>query len=71
MMEAFITYGVAAIFVYLLWRRGRKDPAKPAEVELVLSDPMEELLSGNEADEADDEFDIFKDTDDSYYSKEK
>ena len=67
-MEAILTYGVAAIFVYLLWRRGGKDPPKPAEVELALSDPMEELLSGNEAD---DEFNIFKDTDDSYYSKDK
>ena len=67
-MEAILTYGVAAIFVYLLWRRGGKDPPKPAEVELVLSDPMEELLLGNESDD-EAEFSILKDTVDSYYSK--
>ena len=69
MMEAFITYGVAAIFVYLLWRKGRRKAPEP-EVELTPSDPMLET-SGNEADDEAGDFSIFKDTDDSFYAKQE
>ena len=68
MMEAFITYGVAAIFLYLLWRKGGRKAPEP-EVELTPSDPMLET-SGNEADD-EAEFSIFKDTDDSFYAKQE
>jgi hypothetical protein len=66
MMEAILTYGVAAIFLYLWWRKGGRKVPEP-EVELTPSDPMREA-SGDEADD-EAEFSIFKDTVDSYYAK--